>query len=201
MSGTQHSRTRTRVSNLLRRAEHDATALQEVEHFRRSFVVMFTDIQGSTAYFEKHGDAAGLFMVHVCNDTIRRAVEKHGGRVIKTIGDGTMATFEEPKKALEAAIEIQTALTESESPRRRSDRIALRVGLHYGAAIVRTNDVIGDAVNVAARIESVAGAGQIVISEEMYLRVRGCGFALLELGRYTLKGKSAERTLFQVKWR
>jgi class 3 adenylate cyclase len=190
----------TRVTKLLLRAEADPKALEELERFRQTLVVMFSDIQGSTAYFEKYGDAAGLFMVHQCNDTIRRLVEKHGGTVIKTIGDGTMATFSEAKKAVEAGIEVQTALAELGTARAESNRIALRIGMHYGTGIVRSKDVFGDVVNTASRVESTAGPGQIVLSEETYLQVRECGFAIHELGRFTLKGKTGERTLYQVIW-
>ena len=183
-----------RVTKLLELAQSDPTRLQELEQFRRTLVVMFSDIQGSTSYFEKYGDAAGLFMVHQCNDAIRRLVEKHGGTVVKTIGDGTMATFPEPRAAVEAAIEIQTASTEL------PERVALRIGMHYGTGIVRTNDIFGDVVNMASRVENVAKPGQIVVSEELYEQVRECGFGIRELGRFTLKGKSGERTLFQVIW-
>ena len=189
-----------RVTKLLRQAEADPQALQELERFRKTLVVMFSDIQGSTAYFERHGDTAGLFMLHQCNNLIRSAVERYGGTVIKTIGDGTMMTFPDPKRAVEAAIEIQVGMSNLAVARAPTDRIALRIGMHYGTAIVRTTDVFGDAVNMASRIESVAGPGRIALSEEMYGKVRECGFALEELGRFVLKGKTGERTLYQVGW-
>ncbi len=190
----------TRITKLLELAQSDPALLQQLERFRRTLVVMFSDIQGSTAYFEKHGDAAGLFMVHRCNDIIRRQVEKHGGTVVKTIGDGTMATFPEPKSAVEAAIEIQTDLVELDAARAESERIALRIGMHYGTGLVRTNDVFGDVGNMASRVESVAAPGQIVVSAEIYEQVRECSFTIRELGRFTLKGKTGERTLFRVLW-
>jgi class 3 adenylate cyclase len=190
----------TRVTNLLDLLAVDPTRLPELEQFRRTLVVMFSDIQGSTAYFEKHGDAAGLVMVHQCNDTVRRLVDKHGGTLIKTIGDGTMSAFQESKGAVDAAIEIQTALSKLGAARAEGERISLRIGMHYGSGIVKSNDVFGDVVNTASRVESVAAAGQIVISEETYGQVRECGFAIRELGRFTLKGKTGERTLFRVIW-
>ena len=190
----------TRVTKLLELAQSDPSRLQELERFRQTLVVMFSDIKGSTAYFEKYGDAAGLFMVHQCNDTVRRLVEKHGGRVIKTIGDGTMATFPEPRSAVKSAIEIQKALTELGAARAETERIALRIGMHYGTAIVRSNDLFGDVVNMASRVESVAAPGQIVVSEEIYEQVREGSFIIRELGRFTLKGKAGERVLFRVFW-
>ena len=189
-----------RITRLLELAQSDPSLLQELDRYRRTLVVMFSDIQGSTAYFEKHGDGAGLFMVHRCNEMIRRLVEKYGGTVIKTIGDGTMATFPEAKGAVEAAIEIQIALNDLAAAHSEAERIALRIGLHYGTGIVRTNDVFGDVVNMASRVESVAAAGQIVISQEVYEKVRECNFTIHELGRFSLKGKTGERTLFRIVW-
>jgi len=197
---TETNKPGTQITKLLELAQADPRLLQELERFRRTLVVMFSDIQGSTVYFEKHGDAAGLLMVHQCNDTVRRLVEKHCGTVIKTIGDGTMATFPEPRSAVEAAIEIQRALEEFGAARAEAERIALRIGMHYGAGIVRSNDVFGDVVNMASRVESVAKPGQIVLSEEIYEQVRLCDFTIRELGRFSLKGKTGERTLFRVIW-
>lgn len=197
---TETNNSGIRVTKLLELAQSDPKLLQELEKFRRTLVVMFSDIRGSTAYFEKYGDAAGLFMVHQCNDTVRRLVEKHGGAVIKTIGDGTMATFPQPKGAVEAAIEIQVQMAEQSAARKESERIGLRIGMHYGSGIVRTKDVFGDVVNMASRVENVASAGQIVLSEETYTQVRESGFNIRELGRFTLKGKTGERTLYQVIW-
>ncbi len=197
---SQGSDSGMRVTKLLRQAEADPQALRELERFRRTLVVMFSDIQGSTAYFEKHGDTAGLFMLHQCDNLIRSHVETHGGTVIKTIGDGTMMTFPEPKHAVEAAIEIQRSLTELDAARAEDDRIALRIGMHYGTGIVRTTDVFGDVVNTASRVETAAGPGNIALSEEMFGQVRDCGFTIEELGRFVLKGKTGERTLFHVRW-
>jgi adenylate cyclase len=190
----------TVVTKLLELARADSSYLQELERFRRALVIMFSDIQGSTAYFEKYGDPSGLLMVHQCNDTIRRLVEKHGGSLVKTIGDGTMSSFPQPRSAVEAAINIQAVLADVNSVRPDSERAEVRIGLHYGTGIVRTNDIFGDVVNTASRVESVAAAGQIVLSEAMYNEIREGGFRVCELGRFTLKGKSGERSLFQVIW-
>jgi class 3 adenylate cyclase len=199
-SMNQGSDSGMRVTKLLRQAEADPQALQQLERFRRTLVVMFSDIQGSTAYFESHGDTAGLFMLHQCDNLIRSHVETHGGIVIKTIGDGTMMTFPEPKHAVQAAIEIQRSLTELDAARAEGDRIALRIGMHYGTGIVRTTDVFGDVVNMASRVETAAGPGHIALSEEMFGQVCNYGFTIEELGRFVLKGKTGERTLFHVRW-
>jgi class 3 adenylate cyclase len=191
---------RTIVTKLLELAQVDVRYLQELERLRQQVVVMFTDIQGSTAYFEEHGDAAGLLMVRNCNRTIRQVVEKHQGRVIKNIGDGMMSTFTESAAAVEAAIEFQTLLAEVNELRSEAERIGLRVGIHQGAGIVKSNDVFGDVVNMASRVESEAAPGQIVISDALYKQLPENRFDIREMGRFKLKGKIDEHSLYQVVW-
>ena len=188
------------IGKLLDLARGDRKYLATLDKLRRTIVVMFTDIQGSTAYFEKHGDAAGLLMVHQCNDTLRGIVDSHGGRVIKTIGDGMLATFEDCGQSVEASIKMQHGLREISDSQPETDRVAIRIGIHYDTGIVRSQDVFGDVVNVASRIESVAQPRQIVISETLYDRVVALSFQVRQLGRFLLKGKKTERTLYEVLW-
>jgi class 3 adenylate cyclase len=85
----------TVISKLIDLSRENSALLAELERLRRHISVMFTDIRGSTAYFEKYGDVAGLIMVHECNNMLQQVAEKHGGHVHKTIGDAIMASFEE----------------------------------------------------------------------------------------------------------
>src|SRR5574340_427669 len=102
----------------------------ELDKFRRDITVMFTDIKGSTAYFEKYGDVAGLMMVHQCNDMLRQIVEKHGGRVIKEIGDAIMATVDDCKESERASIEMQKSLITFHAPKPEQDHVYIRIGLN-----------------------------------------------------------------------
>ncbi len=190
----------TVVTKLLEKASLDPEYLKELDRLRRPVVVLFTDIQGSTAYFEQYGDAAGLLMVHNCNRTVRQVVEKHQGRVIKSIGDGMMATFTEPAAAVESAVEMQRILSEVNELRPESERVGVRIGIHYGTGIVRVNDVFGDVVNMASRVESAASAGQILISDALRAQLGEHGFIIREVGRFKLKGKTNDYSLFEVVW-
>src|SRR5688572_2292092 len=156
------------VTQIIALAKGAPELLAELERFRRNVVVMFTDIKGSTSYFEKYGDVAGLFMVEQCNNTLRHIVERHGGRVIKTIGDAIMATFESCQESVVASVEMQKALIEFNRPKPEEDHVSVRIGLNYGQGIVRSSDVFGDVVNVASRVESVAQPEQIIISDSLY---------------------------------
>jgi len=188
------------IAKLLDLAREDPTCIEKLEKLRRTITVMFTDIQGSTAYFEKYGDAAGLVMVHHCNDALRRIVQDHRGRVIKNIGDGMLATFEECVPSVEAAVKMQHGLVDLNALRPECDCVAIRIGIHYDTGIVRSHDVFGDVVNVASRIENVASPRQIVISDRLYQEVRNGEFKIQKLGRFVLKGKKSERTLYEVIW-
>jgi class 3 adenylate cyclase/pSer/pThr/pTyr-binding forkhead associated (FHA) protein len=189
------------VTQIIQASRGNNQLLAELEKFRRSITVMFTDIKGSTAYFEKYGDVAGMMMVHQCNDSLRLIVEKHGGRVVKTIGDAIMATFEDCKESVLASVEMQKALIEFNAPKPEQDHVFIRIGLNYGQGIVKSNDVFGDVVNVASRVESVASAEQIVISDSVYEQIKPLNmFKTFSLGRFSLKGKEGDRDLYEVEW-
>lgn len=190
----------TLVTKILELSREDPSVLQQLEKFRRAITVLFTDIKGSTAYFERYGDIAGLAMVHECNDVLQMAIEHHGGRVIKTIGDAVMAAFDDCNESVRAAIAMQRRLREKNANRKKEDELQVRIGLHYGTGIVKSDDVFGDVVNVASRVESVAEAGQIIISDTLRDQISPTQFNVVPLGRFRLKGKSEDRDLFQVQW-
>src|SRR5690348_17425176 len=174
----------------------------ELERLRRNITVLFTDIKGSTAYFERYGDAAGLLMVHHCNSLLGQVVERHGGKVIKTIGDAVMASFEDHAQAVAAAVEMQEAIAADSAGKPEPRRVKIRIGLNYGLGFVKSNDVFGDVVNVASRVESAASPDQILISDTLYHALPpGTRFRFRLAGRFSLKGKAEERELFEVVWR
>lgn len=193
-------RPNTLVTKILELSREDPSLLQQLEKFRRAVTVMFTDIKGSTEYFENFGDVAGLAMVHECNDLLRTVIEHHGGRVVKTIGDAVMAAFDNCNESIRAAIAMQCRLREKNATRKKQDEMQVRVGLHYGIGIVKSDDVFGDVVNVASRVESIAQAGQIIISDSLRQQISPSQFDVVFLGRFRLKGKSEDRDLFQVRW-
>jgi class 3 adenylate cyclase/pSer/pThr/pTyr-binding forkhead associated (FHA) protein len=190
------------VTRILNRSSEQLDQAAELEKLRRNITILFTDLKGSTAYFEKFGDAAGLLMVHRCNTMLGEAVERHGGRVIKTIGDAVMAAFEDHAEAVAAAIEMQEAITADNKDRTGAQKISIRIGINYGLGLVKSNDVFGDVVNVASRVESAAAPEQILISDTLYNALeRNDRFRIRPLGKFSLKGKSDERDLFEVKWK
>jgi class 3 adenylate cyclase len=190
------------VTKILNLSTEQLDRAAELDKLRRNITVLFTDLKGSTSYFEKYGDSAGLIMVHRCNTMLTQIVEKHGGRVIKTIGDAVMAAFEDEAASIAAAIEMQEAITADNADQPEGHRISIRIGINHGLGIVKSNDVFGDVVNVASRVESAAAPQQILISDTLYNAVASQNrFQIHRFGKFALKGKAEERDLYEVKWR
>jgi serine/threonine protein kinase len=124
--------------------------------------VLFTDIVGSTRYFEANGDTAGLAMVQRHNGLLFPCIERQGGRVVKTIGDAILAVFEDVGPAVRAALEVHETLERDAAA--GHERIRVRAGLHAGVVLRHGDDIYGDVVNTAARVSSASKAGEVLVS-------------------------------------
>jgi class 3 adenylate cyclase len=171
------------------------------DKFSKEMAVMFTDIKGSTTYFESRGDINGLSMVFQHNELLFPIIEHHQGTVIKTIGDSIMASFPDAVKGVRAAIGMQKALSSYNAKHPKQDHIQIRVGLNVGRGIVEYQDIFGDIVNVAARIESLAEPGYILVSQTVYEAVRQTDDIICRYFDCTkLKGKKETIELYRVIW-
>lgn len=180
--------------------EMRAQADLELEKLRTPVTVLFTDIKDSTAFFESQGDVEGLSMVHRHNSLLFPIVQNYGGRVVKTVGDAIMASFEDPGNAIKAAIGMQKALENDNKGRPPNSQIHIRVGIHTGLGLIKDNDVYGDVVNTASRVEHQAEPDQIVISDSLLETAKSIGAPVADAGRAELKGKTEELELYTVAW-
>ena len=187
------------IAELLKlRAQLDA----QLEQFQRLVAVMFTDIAGSTRYFDEHGDLAGMAMVEDCNGALKPLVTKHEGKIVKTIGDAIMAYWEKPVEAVRCAIAMQQAIAEVNKPRGPDQQIRIRVALNLGVGLLKDNDVFGDVVNVCSRIEHETAAEKIGVSPSVVEALSEQKDILCrKIGTVSLRGKSAEMDLYEVIWR
>jgi adenylate cyclase len=129
------------------------------------------------------------------------SLARHGGRLVKLTGDGVLAEFPSAVDALSAAIEFQQAMAEANSDQPEARQIVFRVGLHLGDLIVDGDDLYGDGVNVAARLEGEASAGGIVLSRTVHEAVEGRLKATFEdLGSLALKNIERPISAFRVHW-
>ncbi|MBD3374365.1 hypothetical protein GF406_04950 [candidate division KSB1 bacterium] len=167
---------------------------------RKPITILFTDIQDSTRYWDSHGDVKGRLMVDQHNRLLFPIIEKYRGRIIKTIGDAIMASFKKPCNAVRAAIAMQQIL---ERERQQYGRTILnvRIGIHTGQAIVESNDIFGDMVNVAARVEGKARGSEILVSGNTARYCRRKEFNLSKKATVQLKGKSRKIVLYRCEWK
>ncbi|RME27931.1 MAG: hypothetical protein D6806_03750, partial [Deltaproteobacteria bacterium] len=169
---------------------------------RVELTVMFTDIVGSTSFFERYGDDAGLEMVERHNRLLMPIVEQNGGRIVKTIGDAIMAVFDDAASAAQAAVQMQKALEAHNRGADERNRIRIRIGLNAGPVMEHAGDVYGDVVNAAARVESLADAECILVSRQVKDRLDDAGgFRCEPYDVVYVKGKSSPLEVFEVVWR
>ena len=149
--------------------------------------VLFTDIVGSTKFFKSHGDVAGRKMLQLYQDMALGCVIEHGGVLVKTEGASVMAYFPDAKEALKSAIKIQQKI---EIHNRKTDsrkQIHIKTGIDFGDRIVEHSGILGNVVNAAAKLTSLADRDQIFISKAVYELVHDLSDVRFEL--VNLKGE------------
>jgi class 3 adenylate cyclase len=150
--------------------------------------VLFTDIVGSTRRAAELGDQRWRSLLAAHDRAVRAEVDRHRGREIKNTGDGFLAIFDGPARAVRAAAAIRDAL--------RPLGLEVRSGLHTGEIALVDDDVTGIAVHIGARISGLAGAGEILVSSTVKDLVVGSGIAFEQRGAHALKGVPDEWRVF-----
>lgn len=173
---------------------------RQIKRTRKPVTILFTDIEDSTRYWDRHGDIKGRLMVDQHNRLVFPVIRRYRGRIVKTIGDSVMAFFKDPEMAVQASIGIQQAV-EALRQQDRKFKLKLRIGVHTGNAIVEHKDVFGDAVNVAARVESLARGDEILVSGATAKQISNKTYNLVKRSSFTPKGKSRPMTVYRCKWR
>jgi class 3 adenylate cyclase len=149
--------------------------------------VLFTDIVGSTERARELGDARWKVLLDRHDDSVREEVERCGGVVVKTTGDGVLATFASAGRAVDAAVAMRRRV--------REIGLGVRIGIHVGDVERRGDDVSGIAVHVAARVMSRAGDGEICATAPVPLAVMGTRHRFTSCGTHALKGVPGELEL------
>ena len=152
--------------------------------------VMFTDIVSSTARAVEIGDRRWRDLLDRHDALFRRELARHGGREVKTTGDGFLALFDGPARAIRCAMAIRDEL--------RAEGIEVRVGLHSGEVELRGDDVGGIAVNLGARVAATADPGEVIVSSTVRDLVAGSGIGFADRGEHDLKGVPDRWHLYAV---
>jgi class 3 adenylate cyclase len=153
--------------------------------------ILFTDFVESTKQLSALGDHAWRNLLDSHDVIARTVVEQHAGRLVKTTGDGVLATFDGPGRAIRCAVALRDAL--------RPIGLEIRAGLHTGEVEIRGTDIAGIAVHIAARVLDAAAAGELLVSAAVPMLVAGAGFEFDDRGQHELKGVDGTWQLFAVR--
>jgi class 3 adenylate cyclase len=148
---------------------------------RKLTTIFSADVQGYSRLMEADEEGT-LATLKAYRDSMARLIATHGGRVVNTWGDGLLAEFPSVVEAVRTAVDVQNELAEHNAGRPTAGRMLFRIGINLGDVIVEGDDLYGDGVNIAARLQTQAEPGGIVISNTVYDQVRnkiGVGFQFL----------------------
>jgi DNA-binding NarL/FixJ family response regulator len=152
--------------------------------------VMFSDIVSSTRRAAEVGDRRWNDLLDRHDELVRSGLQEHGGREIKSTGDGFLALFDAPARAIRCAVAVRDQL--------REIGIDVRVGLHAGEVELRGDDIGGIAVSIGARVAAEGSAGEVVVSSTVRDLVAGSGIAFADRGDHALRGVPDRWHLFAV---
>jgi len=162
----------------------------EPEPDRMLATVLFTDIVGSTRTAAELGDKRWHGVLDRHDETVRQALDRFRGRAVKSTGDGFLATFDGPARAVRCA----RAIVESSA----GQGVRVRAGLHTGEIEVIGDDIGGIGVHIAARVSALAGPSQVLVSRTVKDLVAGSGLEFSERGAHQLKGVPDEWELYEA---
>jgi len=165
---------------------------------KASLAIVLTDIVGFTALGQEN-ESLALELLSFHNEMMKKAFAAYRGRVVKTIGDAFLVSFDTSQDAVSAAVEAQKALREWNLETEAERRIFIRIGIHRGDVVVKENDIFGDTVNVVSRIEPLAEPGGICLSKEVYEEIRkDFSFTLVYLGKRVLKNIKRPFSIYKI---
>ncbi|MGY0498452.1 adenylate/guanylate cyclase domain-containing protein [Nocardia sp. FBN12] len=162
-------------------------------------VIMFSDIEQSTALNEHLGDRAWVKLLDRHHRLVERCVQAHSGHVVKNQGDGYMIAFAAPERAVDCGLAIQAALRKDAESSRDGTDFKVRIGIHMGTSVRRGDDLFGRNVAMAARVTAQAEGGEVLLSEQVLESIGSPANLTIGTGRdATLKGLRGTHRLTPV---
>jgi len=177
----------------------DKSTIEVIKKSRKRITILFSDIEHSTRHWERRGDVDARMLLDRHNRLLFPVIRKFKGKIIKTLGDAIMASFTKPENAVKAGIAIQQQLA-AERAKDKYFSLRTRIGIHTGKGIVEYDDIFGDVVNVAAKVESSAEANQILITHSTSARISSDEFQLDKSNELNLTGKRKIISLYSCNW-
>ena len=186
--GTSHAPGETDDEEALEAIQHFVTGVRPPPRIDRVLAtILFTDIVGSTERATQLGDQRWKTLLSGHRERVRQEIARFSGREVSTTGDGFLATFDGPERAIRCASAINGIAG-----------IPVRTGLHAGEVEVLGDDIAGIAVHIAARIMALAASGQVLMSRTVRDLVVGSRLRLVEAGTHPLKGVDGEWQVYEL---
>jgi len=152
--------------------------------------VLFTDLVGSTQHAARLGDAKWRYVLEQHDALVRRELARYGGHEIKTMGDGALATFDGPARAVRCACAIRDGVANL--------GFTMRAGIHTGEVELRAGDIAGIAVHIGQRVSALANGGEVLVTRTLVDLVAGSGLTFQDRGTHTLRGVPEPCQVFAV---
>lgn len=169
---------------------------------RRLAAIMAMDMAGYSRLMEGSGERTFARLKQFQENIIQPAIDQNKGRIVKTMGDGILAEFPSVVGALKSATNIQLALDVDNVGLAANERLEFRIGLHLGDIIVENDDIFGNGVNIAARLESIASPGEVIVSRQAYDHIDDReSFQFEAMGEQQVKNISQPVEVFRVIFR
>jgi len=165
---------------------------------RHLATIMYTDMVGYTALGQRN-ESLSLALIHENNKLLRPIFERHGGKIVKTMGDAFLVQFRDALSGVRCGYDVQRALRELNVVLPLEKQFNLRIGLHLGDVVESRGDIFGDAVNIASRVESFAESGGICLTRQVYDQVRNkINLTFTSLGERALKNVELPIELYKI---
>src|SRR6202051_655736 len=140
---------------------------------RRLAAILAADVAGYSRLMGANEEATLAQLKSVRRALVAPTIAAHRGRIVKTTGDGMLVEFASAVDAARCAVEVQRGMARQNADVRQDLRIEFRIGIHVGDIIIDDNDIFGDGVNIAARLEGIAEPGGVCISDDAHRQIRG----------------------------
>ena len=163
-----------------------------------NLAIVFTDIKGFTERTSRQTLEQNQRLLQVHAALLTPLFRAFGGRVIKSIGDSFLVTFESPTQAVLCGVALQDRLWQHNRGALQEERLEVRVAINVGEVRVESGDVFGEPVNIAARVEGIADAGEVFFTEAVYLAMNKAEVPAEEVGAFELKGIPGKIRVFRV---
>ncbi|MCP3100878.1 adenylate/guanylate cyclase domain-containing protein [Myxococcus sp. K15C18031901] len=163
-----------------------------------NLAIVFTDIKGFTERTSRQTLEQNQRMLQAHHALLAPLFKAFGGRIVKSIGDAFLATFESPTQAVLSGVAIQDRLWHYNRGVPEAEQLHVRVAINVGEVRLEANDVFGEPVNIAARVEGIAEAGEVYFTEAVYLAMNKAEVPSREVGAFELKGIPGKIRVFQV---